>query len=74
MDFHPIRWDREGRKGGGLLTLVRENIPFREITLPFTVKNEVGLINVKLEENRWLLVVNYYNRATADFDLNHLKK
>ena len=74
MGFHPVGWDREGKKGGGLLTLVRENICLREITLSFTGKNEVGLINIKLEENRWLFVVNYYNRATADFDLNHLKK
>ena len=36
--------------------------------------NEVGLINIKLEENRWLSVVNYYNRATVDFDLNQFKK
>ncbi|KAK2707171.1 hypothetical protein QYM36_015003, partial [Artemia franciscana] len=45
-----------------------------EITLPFTVKNEVGLINIKLEEKIWLPVVNYYNRATVDFDLNQFKR
>ena len=72
--FHLVRWDKEGRKWGGLLTLLREYISFREVKLPFTVKNEVCLINIKLEENRCLSVVNYYKRATVNFDLNQFKR
>ncbi|KAK2703347.1 hypothetical protein QYM36_018140 [Artemia franciscana] len=69
------RWDRKTGPGGGLMTLVKDNIPFK-IVHDFTPgKNEIGIISVKEDgTDNWISVINYYNRTATDFDFKQFKE
>ncbi|KAK2713796.1 hypothetical protein QYM36_009620, partial [Artemia franciscana] len=68
------RWDRKTGPGGGLMTLVKDNIPFKIVDDFTPGKNEIGIISVKEDgTDNWISVINYYNRTATDFDFKQFK-
>ncbi|KAK2716690.1 uncharacterized protein LOC136039113 [Artemia franciscana] len=68
------RWDRKTGPGGGLMTLVKDNIPFKIVDDFTPGKNEFGIISVKEDgTDNWISVINYYNRTATDFDFKQFK-
>ncbi|KAK2709141.1 hypothetical protein QYM36_012960 [Artemia franciscana] len=68
------RWDRKTGPGGELMTLVKDNIPFKIVDDFTPGKNEIGIISVKEDgTDNWISVINYYNRTATDFDFKQFK-
>lgn len=72
--YSMARWDRKTGPGGGLMTLVKDNIPFKIVDDFTPGKNEIGIISVKEDgTDNWISVINYYNRTATDFDFKQFK-
>ncbi|KAK2726387.1 hypothetical protein QYM36_000726 [Artemia franciscana] len=72
--YSMARWDRKTGPGGGLKTLVKDNIPFKIVDDFIPGKNEIGIISFKEDgTDNWISVINYYNRTATDFDFKQFK-
>ncbi|KAK2724151.1 hypothetical protein QYM36_000869 [Artemia franciscana] len=72
--YSMARWDRKTGPGGGLMTLVKDNIPFKIVDDFISGKNEIGIISIKEDgTDNWISVINYYNRTATDFDFKQFK-
>ena len=62
-DFTAVRLDRAHKAGGGIITYIRNNIPFSTICLPSSIKQEateLQLVRIHLSNKKLLHLANLY--------------
>ena len=74
-NFNIIRKDRPSRTGGGLLTALRNDIPFKQVELGTNIDDKLELLAIAIPtEFGLILIVNIYNNprtSTHDLDWIH---
>ena len=72
--YNIARWDRVHKTGGGLLSLVKNDLAFRIHDPSPQGEMEVGIIDIKLlGSNKWISIANCYAPKTNKFSLNQFK-
>ena len=81
--FMTVRADRPHKSGGGLITLIRDNIPCTPTDIPSTISThniELQMVKVHLNNTKHITIVNVYipprdststHYKTADKDIQH---
>lgn len=75
-DYNVIRKDRKNRSGGGVMTLIKKGINYREIAINFNSKdNEVIVYELTLVDGSKIVIANIYSPRLLYLDLlRHLYK
>ena len=83
QNFTTMRADRLHKAGGGLSTLIRDNITFTTTDIPSTINThntELQMVNVLINDTKHITIANIYipprdststHYKTADKDIQH---
>lgn len=58
--YTTIREDRVGGPGGGLVTFIKENVPYQRLPSVQKDGTEIQKIRIRLSRNKWMTVANVY--------------